>query len=232
MIIITESTVFNTGAQALVNTINSSGTMGAGIALEFALRYPKMYEDYKGKCENKLITTGKVDYYHIDNDLVIVNFPTKQYYAYPSKLIWIEQGLKDFVLTYKSHGIYSAAFPKLGCANGKLSWSDVKPMMLHYLEPLNIDIYICESTKKDPEGIEKDMVDAYNRFIDGQEDVSIKLSDKQAKAIFDYGKVKRFFEIRDIPGIKGAPYKRIFNTFFHPHVKEQQEDQYNFFESM
>ncbi|WP_049775608.1 macro domain-containing protein [Caldicellulosiruptor kronotskyensis] len=44
-------TVFNAGADAVVNKINCMGVMGTGIALEFKLRYPKMYEDYVNRCK-------------------------------------------------------------------------------------------------------------------------------------------------------------------------------------
>ena len=48
-----DGTAFNTGARATVNTVNTVGIMGAGIALEFALRYPEMLKDYEWKCKNK-----------------------------------------------------------------------------------------------------------------------------------------------------------------------------------
>lgn len=44
-------TVFNSDAEVLVNTVNCFGVMGAGIALEFKLRYPEMFLKYKDMCE-------------------------------------------------------------------------------------------------------------------------------------------------------------------------------------
>jgi len=214
MIIFTDKTVFNVGAQALVNTVNTFGVMGAGIALEFALRYPEMLKDYEVKCENKQLKTGMVDYYRVNDSETIINFPTKQHYKYPSKLIWIEEGLKYFVDTYENEGIKSVAFPKLGCANGKLNWEDVRPLMEKYLSKVDADVYICEASKSVPEGKEKNMVDAYNEFVLGNSFVDIKLNEKQKNAIITNGPVKRFYEIREIEGIKGAPYKKIFNAFY------------------
>lgn len=229
MIELTKSTVFNTEAQALVNTVNTTGTMGAGIALEFSLRYPAMFDDYKKKCEENLITTGKVDFYYASDGKILINFPTKQYYLYPSKIEWIEAGLQNFVKTYQEAGVTSAAFPKLGCSNGKLDWSKVRPLMIKYLDPLDIRIFICEATKREPEGIEKQMVDSYNLFITGQASSDLALSDKQADAIFAYGPVRRFYEIRDIPGIKGAPYKKIYYKFF-PSPILKNDTQFNLFD--
>src|SRR3712207_7152121 len=42
-----EGTVFNSNAKTLVNTVNCFGVMGAGIALEFKLRYPDMFKKYQ-----------------------------------------------------------------------------------------------------------------------------------------------------------------------------------------
>lgn len=36
-------TVFNAGANAMVNTVKCMGVMGTGLALEFKLRYSEMY---------------------------------------------------------------------------------------------------------------------------------------------------------------------------------------------
>jgi len=74
--------------------------MGKGLALEFAYRYPELLNQYQEKCKNKEIQTGKIYYYQQENQL-IVNFPTKKDYKNPSKIIWIEEGLNDFIKTYK-----------------------------------------------------------------------------------------------------------------------------------
>jgi O-acetyl-ADP-ribose deacetylase (regulator of RNase III) len=93
----TQTTVFNTNAQAIVNTVNCVGVMGAGLALEFKLRFPQMYTDYVSRCKNKNIKIGKVNLYHDQYTPYIINFPTKNHWKYPSNLQWIEAGLIDFV---------------------------------------------------------------------------------------------------------------------------------------
>ncbi len=42
---IVSTSVFEAGADTIVNTVNCVGFMGAGLALEFSLRYPKMLKD-------------------------------------------------------------------------------------------------------------------------------------------------------------------------------------------
>ena len=46
-----EGTVFNAGTEAVVNTVNCVGVMGAGLALEFRLRYPDMFREYQRKAK-------------------------------------------------------------------------------------------------------------------------------------------------------------------------------------
>ena len=144
--------IFNTKCQTIVNTVNCVGVMGKGIALVHKLRYPKMYEEYKMHCENKLIKTGSLWLYTKERNAPwILSFPTKFHWKYPSKIEWIEQGLKKFVDTYENKGITSIAFPLLGTHNGGLETSQVKGLMDDYLRRCDIDIeiYDYDSSAKD-----------------------------------------------------------------------------------
>lgn len=136
-----EGDIFSSPAQVIVNTVNTVGVMGKGIALEFKKRYPRMFEAYKIMCEKKDFKIGKLALFY-EPDHWILLFPTKENWRYPSKIEYIEKGLDKFVREYAERGISSIAFPKLGCGNGELSWDDVKPLMEKYLKPLPIDIYI------------------------------------------------------------------------------------------
>jgi len=209
-----EGTVFNVNTQAIVNTVNCTGVMGAGIALEFMLRYIDMFEDYEAKCKEKRIITGKVDYYKNADDRIIVNFPTKWHFKYPSKLIWIEQGLQDFVKTHKKYGITSIAFPKLGTSNGGLNWNDVKVLMEKYLSNLDIDVYVCLDNKKEAEGIERIMLDKFNATTIEQLSNIIRLNTKQKENIKSCLPYNRFWKIADTEAIGIKTYSNIFSYFY------------------
>ena len=141
--------LFNSECQTLVNTVNCVGVMGKGIALEFKKLYPKMFEYYKFACEPgeyRCLEYGGdlmlYTYTDLFADRKILCFATKEHWRNHSKIEWIERGLKRFIEDYKYWNITSIAFPKLGCNNGGLNWEkDVKPLMIKYLEPLDI---ICE----------------------------------------------------------------------------------------
>lgn len=133
--------IFDSKTDAIVNTVNCVGVMGAGIAKEFKIRYDEMYKDYRKKCENNKIKVGKLAVFRT-LDRLIINFPTKKHWKNNSKLEWIEAGLKYFVDHYKKWSISSVAFPQLGTNHGKLNWDDVQPIMERYLKPLDITIEI------------------------------------------------------------------------------------------
>ena len=143
-----EGDIFESPAQVIVNTVNTVGVMGKGLALSFKRRYPEMFERYKRACEKHLLSTGKLMLFY-EADHWILLFPTKENWRNPSKMEYIQKGLQKFVDTYAEKNITSIAFPRLGCGNGELNWNDVKPLMEHYLKDLPIDVYIYIGTNPD-----------------------------------------------------------------------------------
>lgn len=130
MIIETKGNLLESKAEAIINTVNTVGVMGKGIALQFKQAFTKDYfNDYKKACKNKELQIGKVHIYNrntFENPHFIINFPTKKHWKGKSKIEDIEAGLKDLVKILKELKIKSVAMPPLGCGNGGLDWSDVK----------------------------------------------------------------------------------------------------------
>ncbi|MCH3918280.1 MAG: macro domain-containing protein [Spirochaetia bacterium] len=136
-----EGDLFKSPAQVIVNTVNTVGVMGKGIALEYKKRYPDMFEKYRNVCEKRQLQIGKLMLWYAPDHWILL-FPTKEHWRKPSRMEYIEEGLMKFVRTYSEKHIVSIAFPRLGCGNGELKWEEVKPLMEKYLEPLPIDVYI------------------------------------------------------------------------------------------
>lgn len=128
-------------AQVLVNTVNTVGVMGKGIALEFKDKYPEMFKSYQKECDKNNLEIGKLILWKDDEKWILL-FPTKKHWRSPSKIEYIEKGLQKFVQSYELLGIESIAFPRLGCGNGGLDWDIVKPIMEQYLKSLPIHVYI------------------------------------------------------------------------------------------
>ncbi len=142
MITYVQGNIFQSPAQVLVNTVNTVGVMGKGIALEFKKLYPEMFKEYQLRCETGQLVIGKLFLYKTINKWIL-NFPTKRHWRHPSRLEYIEQGLKSFASNYNQLNIHSIAFPALGCGNGELNFGrQVQPLMEKHLKNLLIDIFI------------------------------------------------------------------------------------------
>ncbi len=140
--------IFNSKAQALVNTVNCVGVMGKGIALEFRRRYPKMFKEYQDACKNGKLKPGGILPYR-DGKTWILNFVIKKDWKQPSKVEWIENCLKEFVSRYRDIGIKSVAFPWIGAMNGRIPIEKIKKIMRNYLS--NLTDIIVEVYDFDPD---------------------------------------------------------------------------------
>lgn len=216
---ISEGTVFNQEADLIVNTVNCDGFMGKGLALEFKLRYPEMFAEYKSMCANNEIKVGNV-YLHESNGTKILSFPTKNHWRYPSKIEYIEEGLKNFLDNYQSFGIQSVAFPMLGTANGGLKLEVVEELMKKYLVGIkDIEIIYCRDTTV-AQGIEKLMLEILkDRLKDEQSMLSFKKDlggriDISKLKIIKYNFPDRFFKISALRNITQSNYERIFTSVY------------------
>lgn len=132
--------IFGSKAQTLVNTVNTVGVMGKGLALEFRKRFPSMFKEYSELCKRREITLGKPYLYRSLLPPWILLFPTKEDWRSVSKLSAIEEGLEYLRLNYKGWGITSIAVPPLGCGLGELEWNIVGPTLYHHLKELVIPV--------------------------------------------------------------------------------------------
>ncbi|MFB9840850.1 type II toxin-antitoxin system antitoxin DNA ADP-ribosyl glycohydrolase DarG [Mucilaginibacter ginsenosidivorans] len=140
--------LFKSDAQALVNTVNTVGVMGKGIALQFKEAFPHNNRVYIDACKRKELEPGKLlsvwDEHLLYGKKLIVNFPTKTHWRQPSKYEYIEKGLVALREEIKNKDIKSIAIPPLGAGNGGLNWVIVKPMIVEALKDLPVDVQIFE----------------------------------------------------------------------------------------
>jgi O-acetyl-ADP-ribose deacetylase (regulator of RNase III) len=131
MIELTKGNLLEAPAEALVNTVNTAGIMGKGIALQFKQAYPQMFRDYERACKAGEVQLGTVQVFDLGGlaggPRWIINFPTKGHWRAGSRMADIETGLNDLVATIKRLHIRSIAVPPLGCGNGGLDWNEVRP---------------------------------------------------------------------------------------------------------
>lgn len=157
-------------ADALVNTVNCVGFMGKGVAKAFAQdkRFnpkkkrgePKLglEADYILRCERREVRPGEPYVWArksleqpngmfsiaVDEPRFVINFPTKNHYANPSKIEWVDRGLQRIKELIAEHGITSLAMPAPGCGNGGLDWDQVKSLIERHFQDEVIRITVVE----------------------------------------------------------------------------------------
>lgn len=152
MISFKKGNLLEADVEALVNTVNTVGIMGKGIALMFKERFPDNFDAYARACKNRELRVGKV-FLTERTDLFgprwIVNFPTKTNWRVKTQMDWIQEGMRDLVRVIEEKEIRSIAVPPLGCGNGGLDWREVKPVIVAALEEIDgLEAIIYEPTVK------------------------------------------------------------------------------------
>ncbi|MDE0169733.1 MAG: macro domain-containing protein [bacterium] len=128
---------------ALVNTVNTVGVMGKGLALQFKNAFPANFKAYSKACKDGDVRLGRV--FIFDNGQLIrprwiLNFPTKGHWRARSRLSNVSAGLDDLRSVVEGLRVESIAVPPLGCGNGGLSWANVRPLIEEKLDGLGIDV--------------------------------------------------------------------------------------------
>ncbi len=203
MIEVKKGNIFTTQCQTIVNTVNCVGVMGAGIAYEYKLRYPKMFKKYKEYCSDGAISIGKLWIYNLETDnsnakySKILNFPTKDHWKYPTEKEYLEKGLQKFLDTYDQKNIKSIAFPLLGADKGGLDEKTSIKIMKDYLSQCEIpvEIWRFDSKAKD------DLYDKFKtEFINNSTSALIEKSGLRIDAI---NKIKIALRRDDINSLSG-----------------------------
>lgn len=151
MITFTQGNLLEARVEALVNTVNTVGVMGKGIALMFKERFAENFRRYAAACKAREVQTGKMfvtPVHELDGPRWIVNFPTKQHWRSPSRLEWVQEGLQDLRRFLLEQHIQSVAIPPLGAGNGGLEWAKVREQITQTLGDLDIEILVFEPTSQ------------------------------------------------------------------------------------
>lgn len=141
--------ILESKAPIIVVPVNCKGVMGKGLALQAKQKWPKMFESYKSFCEGACpsypdgLEPGGVVCIQQEPNRYIVCLATKDDWRNPSKLEWVETGLKQLVVLSMQINLCHIAIPRLGCGLGGLDWCDVKPIVHRVFEntPITVDLY-------------------------------------------------------------------------------------------
>ncbi|CAM3711830.1 macro domain-containing protein [Deinococcus frigens] len=134
MIEVQRGNLLEAQADALVNTVNTKGVMGKGVALQFKRRYPENYRVYAEACKTEQVVVGQMFVTELPASFeagprYIINFPTKRHWRGGSRISYVQAGLEDLIRVVHERDLRSVALPALGCGNGGLEWDEVRPLI-------------------------------------------------------------------------------------------------------
>lgn len=204
--------IFNTSCDYIVNPVNCVGVMGAGLALEFKLRYPEMFSKYEVLCKKGMLDIGKL-WIHKTNTKNILAFPTKKHWRHPSRIEYLEIGLQKFRDTYLEKNISSIAFPILGGGKGGIDSEVSKKIMLDYLNDLDliVEIYSYTETVKD------DFFEKFKNILLSKNasivSIESKVQKKYVDAVFEelmYGAACQFSQLLAIKGVSTKTVEKLY----------------------
>lgn len=140
--------------EAVVNPVNCFGTMGAGLAQQFARRYPQIVDPYRKVCQRKRLTTDQPQILQVSDDALpryVVNLATKVHWKRPSRIEWIETGLQAMYRQLDDLEVGSVGLPALGAGLGGLPFGEVRQVIENhagqYPEILTV-LYLPESSRR------------------------------------------------------------------------------------
>lgn len=148
MIRYTSGDILRAGTEALVNTVNSVGVMGRGIALQFKVAFPANIKAYAAACRRGEVQPGLMFVYdtgELTPPRYIINFPTKRHWRGKSRIEDIRSGLVALAEKIRRREIQSVAVPPLGSGLGGLDWAQVRPLIEEALSALpDVEVVVFE----------------------------------------------------------------------------------------
>lgn len=119
--------LFDSRADALAHGCNVRGKMRAGVANEFRVRFPEMYEDFRWRCRRDLFPLGSGYVYYNEEKPHVINLATQAQEGATLELLesafrWLAQAEFD-------EPIKRVAMPRIGCGLGGLEWREVRSLL-------------------------------------------------------------------------------------------------------
>lgn len=197
------------GIKTIANTVNTMGVMGAGLALEFRLRYPEYFDDYHKRCASDLPGAGDVWLYRGSRGTPdIVSLFVKEDWKKPSKPEWIRKTLERLSEIILSEGIERIALPLAGAGKGGVNPKISLSITEEVLRDVPSEVYIC--LDKLPSETEKRMLSRlYPLDISALQKLGLTRA-VSSRVIEALTKVTRFREILSYPGVGIKSYETLF----------------------
>lgn len=140
--------VTSSDADLLVNTVNTVGVMGKGVALAFKKAFGEIMAPYEAACAAGRLAPGTFQVLPTEDGRHVVNLATKQDWRDPSQYEWVGSGLVylNRHLRERDPRPMSICMPTPGAGNGGLDAGRVQQMVATYLHEAmreGMDVRLC-----------------------------------------------------------------------------------------
>lgn len=149
-----EQDIIASDADILVNTVNTVGVMGKGVARAFRSAFGEIMAPYEAACAAERLAPGTFQVLPTEDGRHVVNLATKQDWRDPSRYEWVGSGLVylNRHLRERDPRPVSVCMPTPGAGNGGLDAGRVQQMVRTYLHETmreGIDVRLCAG-REDP----------------------------------------------------------------------------------
>ena len=116
------------GFRAMAHGCNCAGAMGAGIAVEFKRRFPRMFDEYRKRCKDGHFGLGDVMVWN-EKGQTIFNLATQQHWKTGAELPAVVKAVGQMVSTAEKCSIERIGLPRIGAGLGGLPWPKVRDVL-------------------------------------------------------------------------------------------------------
>jgi O-acetyl-ADP-ribose deacetylase (regulator of RNase III) len=107
---------------------NCAGAMGAGIAIEFKRRWPRMFEEYRARCLDGRFGLGDV-FPWTEDDRTIFNLGIQEHWKKKAQIPALVRSLEKMCELAVHAGLARVGLPRIGAGLGGLDWTRVKKVI-------------------------------------------------------------------------------------------------------
>ena len=155
--------ILDSGADIICHQVNCQGAMNSGVAKAIRQKWPKVYTEYKAKCDYEEATVndlygkyespidwsecllGDIQVVLVDENKAVINMFAQQYYGYDQKrytsydAFWYCLGRIRRIINPEK----TIAFPaRIGCVRGGANWNVILTMIEEVLgKDYNVEIW-------------------------------------------------------------------------------------------
>ena len=133
---------------------NCAGAMGAGIAIEFKRRYPRMFDEYAARCADGRFGLGDVFMWTEGNETVF-NLGTQEHWRKKAQIPALAKSLRKMVELASHAGIERVALPRIGAGLGGLDWMRVKRVLEEVGAETKVTLVVFEQFVRAPRAEER-----------------------------------------------------------------------------